>query len=193
MSKYDYLKWEMFPEEAHWGDWCAKPQAYFRGESSLPGAEYHVGFQVYNKSMDVEVPHFHHHAEEYLVFVGPNFPDVFDFDADIDLEIGNDPDHMETLHFDKPAIVRIPPNTWHCPIHMHLRKPVLFQSVFLDGVWHKITRGDKQPEGSMYSYEYIYEGDDVRMCRLEPGKRCNICGKCYARISETGYKEEDFK
>jgi len=193
MGKYDHLMFEMFPEEAHWGDWCAKPQAYFRGESSMPGARYHVGFQVYNKSMDVEVPHFHHHAEEYLIFVGAGFPDIFDFDAEIELKIGYDPDHMESIFFNKPAIVRIPPNVWHCPIHMRLNKPILFQSAYLDGTWAKITRGKKLEGDGMFEYEYIYEGDNVRLCRLDPSKKCNICGACYANINADGYKEEDYK
>jgi len=175
MGSLDYLKFDLIPEEAHWGDWCAKPQAYFRGETSLPGAKFHVGFQVFVKDLKMEVPHFHHAAEEYMIFLGASLPNVFDFDAEVRIEMGKDPDHMETMVITKPCVLRIPPNLWHCPVEFTIRKPLMFQTAYLDGTWSKILRRAK-PDGT---YEYLYEGDNVRFCKERPGEFCTVCGKCF--------------
>ncbi len=184
-GKYDYLKYKLPEMVTYWGDWCAKPQAYMHGDHDFPGSHYHIGFQVFTKSNQMELPHFHHHADEYLVFVGANFPNVFDFDATITLFMGEDPDNMEKVVVDKPCVIRIPPNVWHCPIYFDLRKPVMFQATFLDGIWHKVLRRQKENG----EYEYYYEGDNIRHCRLEPDKWCNICGKCFAGLNETSFSE----
>lgn len=180
MSNFDTLKCELQREESHWGDWCAKPQAYFRGNLSMPGAKYHVGFQVFTGDIDMEVPHFHHAVEEYLVFLGISLPDVFDWDAEIEIKLGQTPDNMETMIINKPTVLRIPPNLWHCPIKFHINKPIMFQAAYLDGTWSKILRREL-PDGK---FEYIYEGDNVRTCKLRPGEQCYICGKCFVGIND---------
>jgi hypothetical protein len=96
---------------------------------------------------------------------------------------------METVHINKPSVLRVPVNVWHCPIRMELRKPVMFQATYLDGTWSKILRRMKE-DGV---YEYIYEGDNVRKCILEPGKPCVICGKCYEGISDGSLQKEGVK
>lgn len=180
-GKYEHLKYELPEMVTYWGDWCAKPQAYMHGDHDFPGSHYHIGFQVFTKSVPMEVPHFHHHADEYLVFVGPHFPDVFDYDATVTMFIGKDPENMERIVVDKPCVIRVPAGTWHCPIYFNIRKPLMFQATWLDGIWHKILRREKEGGG----WEYYYEGDNLRRCRLEPDKWCNICGKCFAGLNET--------
>lgn len=180
-GKYEHLKYELPEMVTYWGDWCAKPQAYMHGDHDFPGSHYHIGFQVFTKSVPMEVPHFHHHADEYLVFVGPHFPDVFDYDATVTMFIGKDPENMERIVVDKPCVIRVPAGTWHCPIYFNIRKPLMFQATWLDGIWHKILRREKEGGG----WEYYYEGDNLRKCRLEPDKWCNICGKCFAGLNET--------
>jgi hypothetical protein len=61
----------------------------------------------------------------------------------------------------------------------------MFQATFLDGTWHKVLRRQKENG----EYEYYYEGDNVRHCRLEPDKWCNICCKCFAGLNETSSSE----
>lgn len=188
MGKYDHLLFELFPEETHWGSWCAKPQGYFRGENSMPGATYHVGFQTIVKSVNIGVPHFHAGAEEYLVFLGANVPDVFDFDATIELDIGEDPDNMETMVIDKATVVRIPQNIWHGPLRFNVRKPVVFQAAYFDGYWSSVYR---EPKGDG-TYKYVYDGDDVRMCVKDSSVKCTFCGACFDKLNETGYNEADY-
>ena len=190
MGSFDKLKYELVREEAHWGSWCAKPQAYFRGETSMPGAKYHVGFQVFTDDVWMEEAHFHPAAEEYICIYGASLPNVFDFDARVEIDIGEDRDNMETLIIDKPTVLRIPAHFWHCPIHFHINKPLVFQATYLDGTWAKVVRDKQNPDGT---WKYVYQGDNVRYCRFEAGKRCTLCGKCFGKASENGYNPEDHK
>jgi len=167
---------ELIAEHTNWGDWCPSPQAYFRGQTYMKDAKYHVGFQIFAKDNDMEDVHFHQGVDEYIFFMGADPMNIFDFECDIDFWIGDDPDHMELYKITKPTVVRIPPNVWHCPIlFRNMKKPLLFQAAFLDGVWGTIGR--KKDENGAVTYTYM--GDNVRMCVERPGERCNICGKCF--------------
>ena len=87
MAEFDYesLFCKVPPENTFHGDICPGPHAYFRGETYMPGANLHMGWQVITGPMPMEEPHFHHGVEEYLVFFGAQLPDVFSsWDAEID-------------------------------------------------------------------------------------------------------------
>ncbi|MGI6217322.1 MAG: hypothetical protein ACOYIK_06890 [Coriobacteriales bacterium] len=172
-------------EETKWGDWCPSPQTYFRGDIYMENATYNVGWQVFTGPIDMEEPHFHMGIDEYIFFVGANPLDIFDFDAKIDFAIGFDRDHMESRTITKPTVVRLPPTVWHCPIKFReMKKPLVFQSAFPDGTWGTITRGNEPPVDKGYfsrTYMYDYMGDNVRFCRFNEKKRCNICGECFPK------------
>lgn len=120
-------------EETKWGAWCPSPQTYFRGDIYMEDASYNVGWQVFAGANDMEEPHFHLGVDEYIFFIGANPMDPFDFDAEIDFAIGDDPDHMEHHMITKPCVVRLPPTVWHCPILFRkMNKPLVFQSALRD-------------------------------------------------------------
>lgn len=171
-------------EKTKWGAWCPSPQFYFRGETYMEGATFHCGWQIFTEMNNTEACHFHQGVEEYIFFMGADPMNIFDFDAEITVTIGDDPDHMESKVITKPTVVRIPANTWHCPIYFRkMNKPVLFQAAFMSGTWGTIVRteadADKQKTFFASKYDYNYMGDNVRFCRFDPEKRCNICGKCF--------------
>ena len=170
---------ELPREDTKWGDWCPTPQAYFRGETYLPGANYHVGFQVFTAANDMEEAHFHQGVDEYVFFMGADPMNIFDFDAEIDFYIGNDPDNMELYKITKPTVVRIPPTVWHSPILFRkMNKPLLFQAAFLAGCWGTVYRVKDKGGKDIYAYA----GDNVRFCAKNPGDRCNICGECIPKV-----------
>lgn len=150
----------------------------------MEGATWHCGYQIFTAPNDMEDCHFHQGAEEYIFFLGANPMDIFDFDAEVEMTFGEDPDHMESRIITRPTVVRVPPNVWHCPIRFrNMRKPLLFQAAFLSGTWGTITRKPAaEGRGGFFASEwnYSYMGDNVRFCRYDPKKRCNICGKCFA-------------
>ncbi|NLO48484.1 MAG: hypothetical protein GX111_09235 [Clostridiales bacterium] len=168
---------ELPAENTKWGDWCPTPQAYFRGETYLPGANYHVGFQVFTGELDMEDSHFHQGADEYIFFMGADPMNIFDFDCEITFNIGDDPDHMEQHIITKPTVVMLPPTVWHSPfLFRKMKKPVLFQAAFQAGCWGTIVR-EKNEKGE---WIYTYRGDNVRYCRHRPGEKCTLCGKCFS-------------
>lgn len=174
-------------EETKWGAWCPSPQAYFRGDIYMEDATYNVGWQIFTAANDMEEPHFHQGVDEYIFFMGADPANIFDFDAEIEFEIGDDPDHMESKIITKPTVVRLPPTVWHCPIRFRkMKKPLLFQAAFLHGTWGTITRAAAAPgEDKGYfdrKYTYSYMGDNVRFCRYNDKKRCNICGACFPNV-----------
>jgi hypothetical protein len=48
------------------------------------------------KECSVGEPHMHHAVEEYLFFTGADITNFFDFDAEIEVRLGEDPANMET-------------------------------------------------------------------------------------------------
>jgi hypothetical protein len=98
---------------------------------------------------------------------------------------------MESKIITKPTVVRIPANVWHCPILFRkMKKPLIFQAAFMSGTWGTINKvpdsvklvdaDGKNPR--FREIGYMYNGDNVRMCKYNPRKRCNICGKCFPRM-----------
>lgn len=176
-KKYEKLVHEMKVEHTSWGSWCYSPQLYFRGEEEIPGANYNVGWQLIMEPICWERdPHFHR-EEEYLVFMNGDLYNPGEFDAEIGLWMGENVDEMEYFKIDHPTIVRIPASFWHCPLNFdRVGKPVLFQAAYLAGTCGRVNRVQK-PDGS---YDFIYGGPEMMgTCRLEPGKKCTYCGKCF--------------
>jgi len=174
-GKYDKLFYE-YPVEYHqYGDIYANPRGKFRGITQMPEANFYGGFSVAMKATNMEVPHIHFSRDEYLWFIGADLENVFDFDAEIELDLGWDPDNMETIVITEPTVVRVPPNMWHCPINFkRVDKPVAFFPVYPDGDWSKVVR-QKNENGQD---EYIFEAASLRRCVYNHDKICNYCGKC---------------
>ena len=180
-----------------WGDWCPCPQTYFRGQIYMEEATYDIGFQLYCAATDAEVTHFHSSGEEYLFFMGPDPKNPMDFDAEIEMTIGEDAEHLESKIITSPTVVRIPPNTWHAPIKFRkMKKPVLFQAAYTAGNWGVVYKAaDRNPEevtGAAHIRKQVYEymGNDTRMCIYNDKKRCNICGRCFKKPEEYLSEEE---
>ena len=176
--KYQSMFFELKPQYTQWGSWCHSPQLYFRGEEDIPGAKYNVGWQIFKEPihwMEPD-PHFHR-EEEYLVFIGADLYNPEEFDAEIVLWIGEDVSKMEKYVITKPTIVRIPGSMWHCPLDfVRIDKPILFQAVYLDGTCGRVSK--KTDENG--KVQFVYGGPEIMGgCRLEPGKKCTYCGKCF--------------
>jgi len=167
-----------FPQEYHqWGETFANPRGKFRGITQMPGAKFYGGFSVVLAPNVMEVPHIHHANDEYLWFTGSDLSNFFDFDAEIEIYLGWDPDHLEKIVITEPTVIRVPPHLWHCPINFkRIGKPVGFLPVYPDGDWSKILR-QKDENGND---EYIYEAASLRKCVYDPEKICVYCGKCFS-------------
>jgi len=152
MAKKKYQKYVFsgFREEMNL-PFIAKPQAYFRGASQIPGAGVNMGWQLFIKPIRLETDPHTHDADEYLIFLGNDPADWFgSFDAEIDLFMGEE---MEKFLIDKPTVVYIPPNLSHCPLDFRvINRPVLFTALLQTPIFTKTMKGK----------EYKFNGPDAK-------------------------------
>ena len=152
-------------------DYVIHPQAYFRGACQIPGAEFNQSYQIFVKPFFLDRVQHRHAKEEYLIFLGASFPNVFDFDAKIEFTLGKG-DEAETYIIDRPTIVRIPAGTYHCPLNFkEINKPVLFLATLMQPMFGGIY---DMPDGT--TQEMYYNGPI--QCKYNPNKKCDACGKC---------------
>ena len=164
-------------EDTNHGPQVITPQAYFRGKTYLQTATLHMGWQLLTASMPMERAHIHHGEDEYIFFMGADPMNIFDFDAEIEVQIGDGPDDLETKIITKPTVLCLPANTWHCPIlFKRVTKPLMFQAAYMSGVWGTIERHMDDENKPVYKFM----GDNFRFCKLDSTKTCNFCSKCRA-------------
>ena len=114
------------------------PQAYFRGDSDLPGAKINMGWQIITKPYKLEMESHHHDHDEYLFFLGSTFPDlVGSFDAEIEYFLGKE---YEQHIITKACVLYIPAGLEHNPCDIRkVGKPMFFSALslapFFNGVY----------------------------------------------------------
>ncbi|SHI13016.1 hypothetical protein SAMN02745823_02645 [Sporobacter termitidis DSM 10068] len=180
MGKFDDLVFAI-PQEFH--DWYgfASPRGFFRGTTMMPKAKLYMDFTAVTDELVMEVPHTHHAVDEYLVFTGADLNNFFEFDAEVDVWLGDDPERMELFTLTQPTIIRVPPKLYHCPVNFRrITKPIVFSAVYLDGDWSKINRR-VNAEGRE---EFTYDGAGIRRCVLDRAKECIYCGKCFSAAAK---------
>ena len=176
MGRYDELVFTI-PQEFHKWYGFASPRGFFRGTTMMKKARVYMDFTSITHPLPMEVPHTHHCADEYLILATADLNTFFEFDAEIEIWLGEDPEHMELFTLTEPTIIRIPPKLYHCPINFkRIGKPVLFSAVYLDGDWSKINRRLNE-EGRE---EFTYDGAGIRRCVRDGSKECIYCGACFS-------------
>jgi len=176
LGKYDDLVFTI-PKEFH--DWYgfASPRGFFRGTTMMPKARVYMDFTAVTKELVMEVPHTHHAVDEYLVFTGADLNNFFEFDAEVDVWLGEDPERLELFTITEPTIIRVPPKLYHCPVNFRrISKPIMFSAVYLDGDWSKINRR-VNAEGRE---EFTYDGAGIRRCVKNRAQECVYCGQCFS-------------
>jgi len=141
----------------------------FRGACQIPGSQFNIGGGYVTNPIFIDPYPHKHPSDEYLAFLG-SLQNVFDWDAHIEFTLGLG-DDAEKYDIDQPTIVRIPAETWHCPLNfVRIGKPVFFQVALMQGMFGGTYR---MPEGVR---EIAYNGQIE--CIMEPGKNCDCCRKC---------------
>ena len=142
MGEYDKLFYKYPRLETPKDGLLAPVQAWFRGESCIPGAGMYAPYRAYVKPGVVCSEAHFHRDEQYLAFVGHDLRDAFEsFDAEIELWLGEEPDDMEKIVVTKPTMIRVPRYFWHGPIEIkRVTKPLFFQPVLFSGRYYAIRR-----------------------------------------------------
>jgi hypothetical protein len=176
MGKYDDLLFTI-PQEFHQWYGFASPRGFFRGTTMRPGWQFNMDFTSIVKPLPMETPHTHHAKDEFLVFHNADLNDFFGFDAEIDVWLGEDPDHLEMFTLTESTIVHVPPKLYHCPINFRrIGKPIMFAAIYLDGDWSKINRRVLENGEE----EFWYDGAGIRRCVYDRSKNCIYCGRCFS-------------
>ena len=128
-SKYDHLFSTQLKENSI-TDVVAGPQAYFRGDSDLPGAKINMGWQMFTKPYRLEMESHHHDTDEYLFFLGATLPDlVGSFDGEIEYFMGEE---YERHIITEATVLYIPAGLEHNPCDIkRLGKPMMFSALQL--------------------------------------------------------------
>ena len=142
-NKYDHLFCTRFKEKSTIPE-VAGPQAYFRGESHLPGAKMNMGWQQFIKPIKLEKMSHHHDMDEYLIFLGTEFPDLIgSFDAELEIFIGTE---YERHIIKEATVLYIPKGLEHNPMEIRkVNKPLMLSALLLAPVFN----GEYQVGGHM--------------------------------------------
>ena len=95
-------------------------------------------------------PKIHNHDfYQILCFFGTNPLNVREFDAEIELSMGEE---GEIVTINSPSMVTIPPGVYHCPLNFkRIGKPIVFMEMMLTGEYQR-TYTDGTP-GVSYDQE----------------------------------------
>jgi mannose-6-phosphate isomerase-like protein (cupin superfamily) len=128
-NKYKHL-WSTRLRETSSTDVVPGPQAYFRGESDLPGAKINMGWQILVKPYKMELESHHHDVDEYLFFMGATFPDLCgSFDAEIEFFVGPE---YERYIITQACVLYVPAGLEHNPSDFRrIGKPLFFSALQL--------------------------------------------------------------
>lgn len=156
-GKYDKYVYAFKPE-IHSDERFLNPRTVLRGATQFPDAKLWALFNVVGAPCDVGGSHMHHAVEEYMFFTGSDIMKFFEFDAEIELTLGDDPEHMETFTITEPTVVRVPPGFWHGQVKFkRVDTPVLFMPFYQSGKYGRITF-EEHEDGTT---TYIYRGNDL--------------------------------
>lgn len=106
------------------------PSAYVDSKLHFDSqANFSMAWRYINKPMLFDrIPHSHK-FDEFLCFLGGNLENIFDFDATIELSMGED---SELCLIEQATIVYIPAGLIHTPLTFkRIDKPVLFHPIAL--------------------------------------------------------------
>jgi mannose-6-phosphate isomerase-like protein (cupin superfamily) len=146
---YDHLFSTKLRENSMLPDIVPGPQAYFRGDSDLPGAKINMGWQIFVKPYKLELESHHHDTDEYLFFLGSTFPDlVGSFDAEIEYFMGKE---YERHVITQATVLYIPAGVEHNPCNIRrVGKPLFFTALalapYFNGVYQ--TMGYREFRGT---------------------------------------------
>jgi len=132
------------------------PRTGFRGLEEMEDSRLWYIQDIVSHECSVGELHMHHAVEEYLFFTGSDIAKFFEFDAEIEIMLGDDPDHMETYTITEPTVVRVPAGMWHGPVvFKRIGAPITFMPFYPNGRYGRVVRSPGGAAG------YAYKGNDL--------------------------------
>jgi hypothetical protein len=109
-----------------------------------------LAFHYITETFEEGPPH-KHNAQQVMAFLGSNLENIRDFDAEIELALG---DELEIQTITEPSVVSIPPGLLHCPLRFkRLGKPVIFLEIAFERSYQRVidSVGEEEEYESSYS------------------------------------------
>lgn len=104
-----------------------------KGETQAPAT---LAFAYITEPFEEGPPH-KHDAHQIMCFVGSNLKDISEFDATVEIALG---DELEIQTITSPSIVSIPPMMMHCPLRFtRIGKPLLFIEIVLQNAYGRVV------------------------------------------------------
>lgn len=95
----------------------------FMANERLHGYPFTFGFQIITKPFKGDNPAHTHNFQEYIAWYGTNPDDPTDFDAEIEIYLGEE---QEKYVVTQPTIVNLPAGLVHCPMEIkRVGKPIV--------------------------------------------------------------------
>ena len=155
-GKYDKYVFPFKPEY-HDDPRFLSPRTGFRGLEEMDESKLWYTQNIVQQVCTVGECHMHHAVEEYLFFTGADVTKFFEFDAEIEIQIGENPDKMETYTITEPTVIRIPSGMWHGPVTFkRVGAPINFMPFYPNGSYGSVVR-----ECDSGGETYIYKGNDL--------------------------------
>ena len=129
-KKYKDCIMELKKDYHKLGDAVMSPRAVFKGVEDMDHADRQFSFNIITKpcKLSDDEPVSNGQIAEFLWFSGTDVVDAFGcWDAEVEVMLGDDPEKMQKVTFDKPGVVIVPPGFWRGPITVkRVGKPVCF-------------------------------------------------------------------
>jgi hypothetical protein len=111
-----------------------KPKAVLQSGTHFNAGNITICWECVSQPMVMDpIPHSHDY-DEYLSWMGGNAEDVFDFDAEIDIFLGEE---GEKHIINKSTVLYLPAGLVHCPInYKRIGKPILFNVIAYDPAYY---------------------------------------------------------
>ena len=101
----------------------------FMANKGLHGCKFTMGYQIVTKPFIGDNPQHRHNFQEFLAWYGTNPDDPFEFDAEVELFMGEE---QERYLITQPTLVSLPPGLIHSPLNiLRVGKPIVQLEVML--------------------------------------------------------------
>ena len=118
------------------GTWDCSSTRHLKG---FGGGHISVDSIFITQSFEMVTQPHQHEFPQYLHFFSSNPRDVRQFDAEIEISLGEDETHLEKHVITRPTVLYIPAGVYHGPLNFKvINKPVLFVDVAISGEYKRV-------------------------------------------------------
>jgi hypothetical protein len=111
-----------------------QPKAILQSGTHFNTGNFTIAWECITQPMVMDpIPHSHDY-DEYLSWIGGNSEDLFDFNAEIEILLGEE---GEKHIINQATVLYLPAGLVHCPInYLKINKPVLFNVIAFDPAYY---------------------------------------------------------